>query len=135
MALFLSVFHGCSMIKHNQLSLRPILTFSVESKPLKSLGELGIFLTNDGIGSSIIKMFVIVVDGKKMTTKDSSRGGWTPALKMLVNDSKDKIITGWLSTNLCLFVNEKTLIFGYLKSNHNHKLNKMLLEVAKKIDI
>ncbi len=135
MALFLSVFHGCSMIKHHQLSLRPILTFNVESKPLESLGELGIFLNNDGIGPAIIKKFVIVVNGEKMTTNDSSHGGWIPAKKILFNDCKDKIITGWLSTNLCLTANEKTLILGYHKSDHNDELNEILLEVAKKVDI
>lgn len=74
-SLFVSIWSAVATRKHNRLSVTPHLRVDYSHKP----GEpVRVILSNNGIGTAIIKNFAIYLDGTLLTAK--AAGGLTEAL-------------------------------------------------------
>ena len=77
-ALVVAIWQGVVMRRHNRLSVKPHLYFSIHSVS----GEpAGLRVTNGGLGPAIIKSFSLGVDNKWID--DTEKGGWVEASKLL----------------------------------------------------
>ncbi len=63
-ALILSVQEGCQNRHHNRLSVMPYISFDKETAYTSD--EMGIFMSNEGLGTAIIQEMLLVIDGQEM---------------------------------------------------------------------
>lgn len=68
MALFISLWQGFEQRRHNRYSVRPLLTYDINSYNLTK----SIRLSNDGLGPALIKRFVLEIDGEKLDAEDGN---------------------------------------------------------------
>ena len=78
-ALALAVWQGVAMQRHNRLSVMPRLT--LHHHLAGSRGELGIAVSNDGLGPAIVTDCTLEVDGKVMPVENDN--GWETAITSL----------------------------------------------------
>ncbi len=79
-ALVVSVWDRVETRYHDRLSVTPNLTYS-EDFSLGRPKEVGIALSNAGIGPAVVTSFAIYVDDNLVT--DTTSGGWTSAIPTL----------------------------------------------------
>lgn len=71
-AIVLTFIQGRSTIKHNRISVRPMLTTTVAITPLKDHPGVFVFeasLLNSGLGPAFIKSYKILIDGNPIVAK------------------------------------------------------------------
>ncbi len=130
-ALVVAIWQGVVMRRHNRLSVKPHLYFSIHS----ALGEpAGLRVTNGGLGPAIIKSFSLGVDNKWID--DTEKGGWVEASKLLGAEKFRPVLDlGLYSPDQILDSGESQYILETPKDKRTTDTDQYLNEFVKRLSV
>lgn len=120
-ALAVSIWQGVETRRHNRLSVVPHLTYYVTFATMDQ--NVGIKLSNNGIGPAVVTTFAIYVDGEQMN--DIGAGGWHSAIEKLGLD-ESWVTFHWLDPNGAIRVGETVWLLAISPEDQNEDRVHML---------